>query len=960
MMIMMLVVMVSCVSAVDYYVDCNNGDNSNPGTRNSPWEYPPGSVNDGGNNIGNGDTLYFRPGSDCTGSGKWEILNSDYGIPLGAGDSVNILIDDTWGSGDVEFGDEVEVQRDYVNMQGSFNNKFHFYGLTGAFDVRGSDYSNFAWIDLGGQSTPVDTWCMIISDADYTNFSDMDIGYCNANSNDAFSSDSNIGVGANWAGGSGATNLRFTRVHSHHCLTLRGGSRCDGWNGWGVTDSVWDHCDAYNNLRRGFDFGEHGGAYTDDVKFVGCRAWENGDIGDSNAAGFWMSSAGDYYIINSISRDQNIGIGTYDSSTIYIYHCLLENNRFSVHIEPNSDVTIRNTISYERNYAGHAFIKTYVESGISLDSDYNSWYGSSSNYIKVAHWGGTNYPFSNLIGWQSAGNSFGPQDTNHVGGYSPTLGWADQINHDFSIVNPSSDLIDNGDSSLSSPSEVLYDFDGNLRDGQPDIGAYEFQGTCIGFTQINATHREACTCSQSDVQATIDASSDGDTVLVPAGSCVWSSGVILSNNITLQGEGIGNTTISLGGITAVDIGISGSRVTGFEFIFSSSGGEGVSVSHTGWRVDHCKFDFRPAGAKGIGISFSNRNLYYPQYSISGLVDNCEFYDARNLVNGPAYGRHANGYRYHSTPLDLGGESAIYFEDNYFNLAQFGNLMDASRSGAYVFRYNTVDKTGSGGSVVEAHSLQSDQERATKKWEIYRNDINHGSYETMFLRGGTGVVFQNTVTGSGNQRVRFDNVRDTSSVGISGLCDGSNPNWDSNENGGWLCRDQVGSGSDQVAWSGTFPLPSQDKFPAYVWNNSQGFTTSTSGNVQENRDFYFDGSGGVGIGTFSEMQAISTCTENVGFWVTDRGSWNSLGEDGQLFKCDDSNNWVFYYEPLEYPHPLRTGGAPGPSCTHQADTSGDCIIDRNELNNYISDWKGNPSITLAQVIDSIGKWKAGYY
>ena len=50
----------------------------------------------------------------------------------------------------------------------------------------------------------------------------------------------------------------------------------------------------------------------------------------------------------------------------------------------------------------------------------------------------------------------------------------------------------------------------------------------------------AASCEQSDVQAAINSASDGDTVVVPAGSCTWSASVSVPNSrkITLQGAGV--------------------------------------------------------------------------------------------------------------------------------------------------------------------------------------------------------------------------------------------------------------------------------------------------------------------------------------------------------------------------------------------------------------------------------------
>src|ERR1700730_5512629 len=54
----------------------------------------------------------------------------------------------------------------------------------------------------------------------------------------------------------------------------------------------------------------------------------------------------------------------------------------------------------------------------------------------------------------------------------------------------------------------------------------------------------AASCSVSDVQTAIKAASDGDTVVIPNGSCSWTSGITISKQITLQGQSIGGVTIT--------------------------------------------------------------------------------------------------------------------------------------------------------------------------------------------------------------------------------------------------------------------------------------------------------------------------------------------------------------------------------------------------------------------------------
>ena len=66
---------------------------------------------------------------------------------------------------------------------------------------------------------------------------------------------------------------------------------------------------------------------------------------------------------------------------------------------------------------------------------------------------------------------------------------------------------------------------------------------------------------------------------------------------------------------------------------------------------------------------------------------------------------------------------------------------------------------------------------------------------------------------------------------------------------------------------------------------------------------FDGTTGVGEGLLANRPA--TCTTGVGYWATDQGSWNQIGEDGLFYRCTSTNTWAAYYTPYDYPHPLTS-------------------------------------------------------
>lgn len=286
----------------------------------------------------------------------------------------------------------------------------------------------------------------------------------------------------------------------------------------------------------------------------------------------------------------------------------------------------------------------------------------------------------------------------------------------------------------------------------------------------------AANCELATVQAAVDAADDGDTVTVPAGSCVWSGALLLpsAKTILLQGAGKDVTLISSSAYAAINIQDSDSRVTGFGITINS--GAGVRTQAWDWRVDHCSF---------TASSFTN-GVYVRPATVSGeahptgVVDNCTFTNCNVLVSGTsamlneADQQHDLWYEAFSP----GSQYSVFVEDNTFTGTVHGNAVDANYGGRYVFRYNTVTDL-----YLEAHSVQS-WHRATRSFEIYNNSINQSSrsmYVPFFLRAGTGVVYDNAITGTwGSAKVFFDNIRTMNyRSSYNGICSGGST-WDGNE------------------------------------------------------------------------------------------------------------------------------------------------------------------------------------
>lgn len=355
----------------------------------------------------------------------------------------------------------------------------------------------------------------------------------------------------------------------------------------------------------------------------------------------------------------------------------------------------------------------------------------------------------------------------------------------------------------------------------------------------------AASPDRDDIIAAIALCSNGDTVTVPSGSATWTSTVVFSNkNITLQGAGIGSTVITISVTNAVTMSTTTTRVTGFTFNLSNSSYDQiVNARGQGFRVDNCAFNNTTGSSKeAISVSGSSgSSIPHP----TGVIDHCTFSNCRVVVEGDtALLAHAI-WDDASTIGSADQTGVVYVEDCTFTRDIFGNSMDSNYGGRYVFRYNSVTN-----SSVEAHSVQGEH-RASRSWEIYNNTFNATESTTrpMFLRGGTGVCYNNTITGSYTFTIGLDNVRSFTDLGEPMQeCNGLS-SWDGNtaDEEGWPCRDQIGRGAD----SGAFPS-SQASEPAYFWNNTKsgspteptvvnnGSTVKTGGSsadIVEDRDYF---------------------------------------------------------------------------------------------------------------------------
>jgi hypothetical protein len=363
----------------------------------------------------------------------------------------------------------------------------------------------------------------------------------------------------------------------------------------------------------------------------------------------------------------------------------------------------------------------------------------------------------------------------------------------------------------------------------------------------------ATSCSRNDVGAAVDSAENGDTVLIPAGNCTWTTSLTVADKyLTIQGAGSGLTIITDGVSKALypnipqvlhwtpkDGGLS--RLTGITFKggLVKDGNRGIVViigPSRQVRVDHCKFI--PTNTSALFV-----------YGVEGVIDH-------NLFDLSAHGGYAiyvmgDGYGDASWAKGstLGTVENMFVEDNVIMHDQTKGFhyygVDGWSGSRVVYRYNQFIATTIGNHGTES----AGRWRSQRQFEIYNNtwtwDMMGNAFSSVIgVRGGTGVVFNNTLTitnGLPSKFLIFQHYRAFTSYPPWGLCPGP---WDLRAD---RCIDQTGVGQG-VLLSPDFSMPApvgwpnQVDDPAYIWNNTingvVGIAAATTPTVvRENRDFY---------------------------------------------------------------------------------------------------------------------------
>ena len=265
----------------------------------------------------------------------------------------------------------------------------------------------------------------------------------------------------------------------------------------------------------------------------------------------------------------------------------------------------------------------------------------------------------------------------------------------------------------------------------------------------------ASSCSRADVQTAINSALGGDTVVIPAGNCTWTSGVAINGKgIRLQGQNKGSVIIthSFGTGTLITVTTDVSRnveISNLTFLAgsTSNGAEYISVDGSGKpALVHDNY-FR-------NVSFAVSCIRWS--AIGGVIWNNVFESLD--VDGSSGGcfqlkDNANNTKSWTTTSTMGtadvtGTANVYIENNTFKkiILQAIDVDDNMRA---VIRYNTFDNSG-----FVYHGADSSPSGA-RHVEVYNNSFIFTTSGTgynfplnlnwwVFVRGGTGVWTDNNM------------------------------------------------------------------------------------------------------------------------------------------------------------------------------------------------------------------------
>lgn len=303
--------------------------------------------------------------------------------------------------------------------------------------------------------------------------------------------------------------------------------------------------------------------------------------------------------------------------------------------------------------------------------------------------------------------------------------------------------------------------------------------TALPVISAADTHA-AASCSFLDVLSAYNAATAGDSVEVPAGSCIWSSELSITKPVILRGAGPDLTLVTNSmpsGSSLINIAPSSNafliRITAFGFqlgplksgrrAITIKGKPSTSFIPTNLRIDHNAIT--GGGGDPGAITTIGR--------VFGLIDHNTFTNCYSAVFGWGIGYDNQAWidAYNAGGIFAGTANAMFVEDNSFilnNDAGSHITTDAQvylqeGGSSYVVRYNTFDASAvTNPNIIELmYNHHGNQDyclnypgtcfRGMPIFESYNNTgiCSSSSCEFMSIRGGAVLIHDETFSSSGN-------------------------------------------------------------------------------------------------------------------------------------------------------------------------------------------------------------------
>jgi hypothetical protein len=400
----------------------------------------------------------------------------------------------------------------------------------------------------------------------------------------------------------------------------------------------------------------------------------------------------------------------------------------------------------------------------------------------------------------------------------------------------------------------------------------------------------AASCNWSDVNAVINGPTHtaiaGDTILIPAGTCVWSSGLSVGVNITIIGSGNQNGGAESFGAGTLNTIIVDNYASGSNSIFtaqiayasgalfrlstldiepnSSSTALSSPVSIAGTctssgcpavRLDNLEFGKNTQWTEA-GNS-SNAQTMIRADGVFGVIDHCTVPSGSqvafaNISHSSYLGVGAYGDNSWAQPDSFGTANNLFLENNilYTSMnavdAEFAPTGGGVGGGRYVARFNQIDSNTGFYEAFSFHGLDTDgRPQGGRTIEAYGNTLNcvGGSCGAGVagFRSGTGKVFGNTLNAvSGSW---YNNIVDITVYRIVfnasngwGACGGSGP-LDTNDGVTYYSGTMTTSASGVLTMTDSSKSWTTNQFipngaPYSVYDTTQGFWSEITGNTSD--------------------------------------------------------------------------------------------------------------------------------